>query len=403
LKITYLYQYFGTPSGSWSTRVYELTKRWVEAGHDVTVITAPYDKSDIKANGLISRQTIEGVKLVVIDSGDSNRIAKWKRVFKALQFSILASIISSRTKSDIIIASSGPITIGIPGLIGKWLNRKPLVFEVRDLWPDGGIEMGLIKGKAVIKMSRWFESVCYRNSQLIIACSIGMEQSINDRFPKSKSIVIPNASDLNLFQSHTDYDFVYPSWFNNATKLFLYTGSLGLMDSCMEIIEGFSWLKDKENIHIVFLGDGSERGIMEKRVKELSLEKNIHFKGLVAKNEVVGWYKKALASFVVFKNFPVLSTSSPNKMFDSFAAGVPIIQNTKGWISDLVTERECGINVAPNNTKEMADAILQMVANKELQNKFSNNALKLAQTEFNRDLLAFKYLKNLTDIARKQL
>ena len=67
MKITYLYQYFGTPKGSWSTRVYELTRRWAKTGVDVTVITAPYDKSDVEPQGFVSEQIIEGVKIIVIN------------------------------------------------------------------------------------------------------------------------------------------------------------------------------------------------------------------------------------------------------------------------------------------------------------------------------------------------
>jgi glycosyltransferase involved in cell wall biosynthesis len=395
LKITYLYQYFGTPKGSWSTRVYELAKRWVEAGHSVTVITSPYDKSDIKANGLVSHQEIDGIKLIVINAGDSNRMSIFLRAIKAIQFSLISAYYAIKTPTNLIIASSGPITIGIPGLIGKFIKRVPLVFEVRDLWPDGGIEMGLIKSKLLIKISRWFEKICYKQSSLIIPCSIGMESSILNRFPLKNTLVIPNACDLQLFQEKSMNLVNYPNWLNVNTKLFLYTGSLGFMDSCIEIIDGFSLLKDNQNIHIVFLGDGSERNELEQRVKYLKLTENIHFIGLVQKHEVVAWYHKSIASFVVFKNYSVLSTSSPNKMFDSFAAGIPIIQNTEGWIKNLVTKENCGINVIPNDAKSMMLAIEKIAHNTDIQQIQAANALRLAQTEFNRDILAAKYLNAL--------
>jgi len=400
LKITYLYQYFGTPKGSWSTRVYELTRRWVEAGHTVTVITSPYDKSDISANGLVSLQEIDGIKLIVINSGDSNRMSILLRAIKAIQFSLISSYYTIKTPSDLIIASSGPITIGIPGLLGKFFKRVPLVFEVRDLWPDGGIEMGLIKGNLLIKISRWFEKICYQNSSLIIPCSVGMESSIIDRFPNKNSQVIPNACDLKLFQENVTRLINPPHWLNENTKLFLYTGSLGFMDSCIEIINGFHLLKNKQNIHIVFLGDGSERKELEQKVDNLNLNENIHFLGLVQKHEVVSWYQKSIASFVVFKNFPVLSTSSPNKMFDSFAAGIPIIQNTQGWIKSLVSKENCGINVNPNDAIDMMLAIEKIAFNADLQKIQSSNALRLAQTEFNRDILAEKYLNALVTLKK---
>jgi len=142
LKILVFYQYFGTPSGSWSTRMYEFTRRWVKSGHDVTVVTAPYEKSDIKSKGFISNTNIEGVNLIVINSGDSNRDSFMKRGFNALLFSLTACKMALTEPCDVVIASSGPITIGIPALVAKWFRGKKMVFEIRDLWPMGAIELG---------------------------------------------------------------------------------------------------------------------------------------------------------------------------------------------------------------------------------------------------------------------
>src|SRR5690606_20869748 len=144
MKIIYFYQYFGTPKGSWSTRVYELTRRWVAAGHEVTVITAPYDKSDINPDGFISKTKLEGINLIVINSGDSNRFSITKRVLRAVLFSLFSIFYALRLKADVVVASSGPITIGLPLIFAKIFTRKKTVFEVRDLWPSGGIELGLI-------------------------------------------------------------------------------------------------------------------------------------------------------------------------------------------------------------------------------------------------------------------
>jgi glycosyltransferase involved in cell wall biosynthesis len=248
--------------------------------------------------------------------------------------------------------------------------------------------------------SRWFEAKCYANAALIVPCSSGMEYSIKQRFPEKATLTIPNACDVILFQEETSMEF--PTWYTKDSKLLLYTGSLGLMDSCMEIVEGFSKLEQRKDIHIVFIGEGSEREELQKRTKDLGLTSHIHYTGLIPKNEVVAWYKKAIASFVVFKDYEVLSTSSPNKMFDSFAAGVPIIQNTTGWIMDLVNEEGCGINVAPNNKEEMAAAILRMITEVEFQKSSGENALRLAKSKFSRDQLAKEYLTAIAGLSSEK-
>ena len=113
--------------------MYGMCKVWIDHGAEVTVITSPYDKSDIQSKKFISRMNIEGVNLIVINAGDSNKFRLVKRAFRALLFALVSSYYSIAIKADVLIASSGPITIGIRGIMGKIFSRKKLVFEVRDL------------------------------------------------------------------------------------------------------------------------------------------------------------------------------------------------------------------------------------------------------------------------------
>ena len=395
MKVTYLYQYFGTPSGSWSTRVYELTRRWVKKGVEVTVITAPYDKSDIKPKGFIHSTHIKGVKVIVINSGDSNQYPFLKRVYKALIFSLVSTYFTLKIKSDINIASSGPITIAIPALFAKFFKKTPFVFEVRDLWPDGAIELGLISNKLLKIIGLSFEKACYSKSAFVVPCSDGMDKEIKRKLPKTDTLVIPNASDIKLFNKNNLENFKFPNWYNPRDKVFIYAGSLGLMDSCIEIIHGFHQLKQKKNVKIVFIGEGSERNELENLVDKYGYKNQIYFTGLIPKNEVVEWYKISSASFVLFKDYKVLGTSSPNKMFDSFAAGVPVIQNTGGWIFDLVKEHKCGINVIPNSAVSMSNAISKIIDDDEFVKLASFNSYNLAKNKFNRSDLAKKYLNKI--------
>lgn len=397
MKITYLYQYFGTPKGSWSTRVYEMCKIWIEQGVEVTVITSPYDKSDIVANKLISKMSVDGINLIVINAGDSNRFGILKRAYRAVLFAIISSYYAIKLKSDILIASSGPITIGIPGLMGKYFSKKKLVFEVRDLWPGGAVEMGLIKNSFLKKLFFKFEKLCYTQSELVVPCSLGMEKDILTRFPNTNTLVIPNACDNKLFQREIK-KIEFPQWVNSDSKILLYTGSLGFMDACDEIIEGFNLLENKDNIHLVFIGDGTERVELENLVNNYELNEHIHFLGLIPKMDVIEWYRKAIVSFVVFKNYYSLSTSSPNKMFDSFAAGVPIIQNTTGWISELVSKYELGFNIASYNPNAMMKAIKCSIEDEFFMRKYKENVKFMAIKYFDRTELAMKYLDKIKNV-----
>lgn len=392
MHILIFYQYFGTPRGKWSTRMYELTRRWVSKGHKVTVVTSPYEKSDIRTTKFIERQKVEGINLIVINSADSNRDGAIKRMFKAVLFSLMSCYFAFTEKFDIALASSGPITVGLPAIVAKKIRRKPMVFEVRDLWPDGAIELGKLKNGVVQKIAIWFEKCCYSNASLIVACSEGMMDGVLQKYPKAKTIVIPNASDVELF-SNCVIDAL-PADRYAGKKLFLYAGSLGLMDDVEQIIHGMALISDP-SIVLLIIGDGAERTYLETLVSDYELS-NVNFLGIMPKIEVVKWFNRAEATFVTFKDLPVLHTSSPNKMFDSFAAGVPIIQSTKGWIKELVARTGCGISVDPERPETFAEAIMEIATNKNYRDDLAHKAKLLAISDFSRDKLAKQYLDQIT-------
>ncbi|MFM7823960.1 MAG: glycosyltransferase family 4 protein [Bacteroidota bacterium] len=397
LKIAYIHQYFGTTKGSWSTRPFEFGKRWVQLGHQVTIITAPYYKSDVVASKYIDRQFIEGMDVIVINSPDSNLYSKFRRIWSALRFAFSCSWLVIRGKYDVVIASSGPITVGIPGIAAKIFSKSKLVFEVRDLWPEGGVQMGLFKGKWRNKIAYWFESICYRQADTIVALSQGMCDYIMKRFPDSSIVVIPNSSDTQLFGSSKALSSDLPVHLIGK-RYFIYFGSLRLMDGCNEILYGFAKIKNRHDLAMVFIGEGACRTELQDLANSLGLSEQVHFTGLLPKYDLTPWLNNAIASFVVFKPFPVLGTSSPNKLFDSFAAGLPIIQNTSGWMSALIEETFCGMNVISEDADSMANAILNLADDHAFRKQASEASLLLGQTQFNRDRLFEKYMKTVNSL-----
>ena len=152
MKILIFYQYFSTPKGSWGTRIYEFAKDWVKEGHEVTVVSSIYTKSDLKAKRLLETQFFDGIQVRVINVRIDNKQSIPKRIYSFIAYAVIASWYAVTLPANIVIASSGPITVGLPGLIAKWIRGRKMVFEARDLWPEGAIELGVIKN-TVIKNS----------------------------------------------------------------------------------------------------------------------------------------------------------------------------------------------------------------------------------------------------------
>jgi glycosyltransferase involved in cell wall biosynthesis len=330
----------------------------------------------------------------VINSPDSNKDSFLKRALFAARFSLVALYYSLTIPTDCVISSSGPITTAIPGIFAKIFRNKKFVFEVRDLWPRGGIELGKLKNPLLQKIALRFEKYIYKKSDLVVACSPGMEEGVHKARSTARTLVISNSSDLQLFGNGDGETNEKNSKF---PPIFIYAGSLGLMDECSQILHGLHALK-RRDFNFVFIGDGTEKEELIELVKEYNLQDQVKFLGLIPKTEVVKWFARATASFVTFKDIPVLHTNSPNKLFDSFAAGVPVIQSTKGWIADLVNDYQCGFNVDPNLPSSFAYAIQQFLENPELANEMGRNARKLAELKFDRSVLSDKFLESIESL-----
>ncbi|GAA4146778.1 glycosyltransferase family 4 protein [Sphingobacterium kyonggiense] len=395
MKILYFYQYFSTPKGSWGTRVYEFAKDWVEKGHEVTVITSVYSKSDLIATKLVEDQYFEGIHVKVINVIIDNKQSFLKRIFSFIKFSIISSYFAIKLPADIVIASSGPITIGLPGLIARFFRGRKLVFETRDLWPEGAIELGIIKNNLVKKLAFWFEKVCYKASSYIVTLSPGMTENIKKRYRIDHIDDVTNAANIEMFSK---YEPLSNSELLPKTYA-IYTGNIGMVNNSYWLFEAAKELKrlNRSDIKIVLIGEGQQREELEELAKKENITNFIRI-GLMPKDKLISFIQNAFVSLVPLKGTPVLDTSSPNKFFESLAAGVPIIQNTNGWMKDFLTEHFVGYTLDPNNPLDLANKLMQMHDNVELTELMGQKALEVAKKYFDKKILSDKMLRILEKI-----
>ena len=175
MKILYLHQYFNTNNMPGSTRSFELSKRLVKNGHEVFVITSKRDNYQSKKNKWTSE---DGINVYWIPVYYSNNMTYLRRMFSFLIFSLKSTLKSLTINADLVYATSTPLTIGIPGIIYSKLKSKPMIFEVRDLWPDIPIAIGALKFPLLRYLAIKFENFIYRQSSSIIALSDGMKDGI---------------------------------------------------------------------------------------------------------------------------------------------------------------------------------------------------------------------------------
>lgn len=395
MRLLVFYQYFTTPRGSWGTRIYEFAKLWVKAGHDVEVVTSIYAKSDLKASGLIESQFHEGIKVTVINVKIDNKQPKLRRIWSFLVYASVSSFYALIRKPDITIASSGPITVGLPGLISKWLRGIKLVFEVRDLWPEGAIELGILRNKVLIRCSKWFEKTLYKYASLVVGLSPGMRDYVKDNFKHPNVISVTNSANLNLFGTpqKTNGDDILQQ------KYAIYTGNIGEVNNSYWLLNTCRELKKlgREDIKLLLVGDGQQR---EEICNSASMEdlQSFEYRGLMPKEDLVAYIQHSMVSLVPLKGTPVLDTSSPNKFFESLAAGVPVIQNTNGWMKKYLEGNHVGFTISPDDPLALAHKLIELADNPELILEMKLRSRECAERDFDQEELSKKYLHALSQL-----
>lgn len=387
MRILYFYQYFSTSEGAWGTRVYEFAKNWVKAGHQVTVVTSVYAKSDLKARHLIEEKQVEGIRVLVINIHIDNRQTILRRISSFVQYAFVSSWYALTEPADIVVASSGPITVGIPGLVARWIRRRKLVFEARDLWPEGAVRMGMIRNRLLIRLSWYFESVCYRNAALIVGLSPGIAADIKRRFPACRVESVTNAANISLFAAPSERAPSVPGPYA------IYFGNLGEVNHSAFLLDAAAVLirRNRLDIKLVLIGEGQLKQALLERIDREKLT-NVMVLDLMPKTKLVSFIQHALVSLIPLKPLEIFDTSSPNKLFESLAAGVPVIQTTQGWIKSFVAEQRIGYTIDGNHPEELAEKLIYLLDHPEEAVSMGIRSREVAMQYFDKDVLAQRML-----------
>jgi glycosyltransferase involved in cell wall biosynthesis len=383
MRILYLHQFFVTRAGVGGTRSYEFARRFVAGGHEVRIVTA----ADAVPAGTGSVEGIEvvGARGAYSDYVRATALPYPRRMLAFAGFALSATAAALRgPRPDVVYATSPPLTMALPALAAAWVRRVPLVWEVRDLWPEAPIQMGALRNPLLRRAARALERFVYRRAARLIALSPGIRDGmLAAGAPAGRVELVPNASDLDLFRPGPPPERFRISYF----------GTMGEANDLGAAVEAARLLPDVE---FLLVGDGKRRAELERGAPP-----NVVFTGPAGgKEEVAELAAGSSACLTLFKDVPVLATNSPNKLFDTFAAGRPAIVNMDGWMRELVERNEAGLYVRAGDARDLADKVAWLREHPAEAERMGRNARALAEREFGRDELAERALAVLQEAAR---
>lgn len=398
MRIAYLHQYFNTPDMSGGTRSYEMARRMVAAGHSVVMITSWRNSENRSPDWFVTNEA--GIEVHWFPVPYSNSMSYGQRVGAFTRFAVKAVRKVLELDVDVIFATSTPLTIAVPAIFAAKRKRIPMVFEVRDLWPELPIAMGALRNPITIWLAKCLENWAYRNSEAIIALSKGMKDGVvRTGYPAERVAVIPNSSDNKEF-SHDRAGAIQfrneREWLKNR-PLLVYAGTFGRINGVGYMVELAKELhKINPEIRILLVGDGQEKQKICEQAKLAGVwEVNFFIENTLPKKQIPALLSAADMAASLFIDLPEMQPNSANKFFDALASGTPILINYGGWQHELIKAYQCGLAMWRNPIEEVAEEISKKIQDAHWLAKAGGSARMLAEKEFDRDKLALRFYKVL--------
>lgn len=374
MKINYIHQHFRFPEESGGGRPWEFARRLSARGHAVTVFCGAEEPYDVKR---------EGVRVIAIRVPYANTMGKVARFRSFASFMLKATMAACRVKADVIYASSTPLTVAVPGRIAACVRRVPYVFEVRDVWPEVPVRLGIIRNPLVIGVARGLERWAYRGAREIVALSPGMAADIRKVDADSPITVIPNASDIPLFDLPIEERRSFRSQNGWGSPVVSYVGSLGASYD-PEWLARLALELDKRDVRLLAIGRGSGREQARSIVERGGLSPDEVFPGSRPKLDIAAVVASSDICVSSLLDNESLEVNSLNKVFDAYAAGRPVVLNHGGWLTDITVDAGAGQRVS-RDPVAAASQIRELCDNRQLLHRSSLASRKLAD-RFDRDV-----------------
>lgn len=381
MKISLLTQYYKPEIGAPQNRLYEMCIGLKKKGTNISVITGmpnyPTGKIFEKYKGLLgSKEILDGIEVQRYWLYASNAKKIIPRIWNMVSFS-LTSLLSyfhlKKRKNDFIIVESPPLLLGITGYILAKLTCAKLIINVSDLWPLSAKELGVINENGLIyKGLEKIEAFLYKKS---IVC-IGQSQEIVNYMAEH------GAAQTYLFRNGVNPDRfanITSSTDNSSPLKIVYAGLLGYAQGILDICRKVDFNQIGAEFHIY--GAGGEQMAIEELIQRQSY-KGIYYHGKVKSDDIPAILANSDCTLIpLVKN---IYGAVPSKIYESMAAGRPIIFSGLGEGRQIIEENCLGWVSMPRDYKQLSDIIKYISFHRHELEQKGINCRQCARNKFNR-------------------
>ncbi len=396
--ILFLTHYFPPEVNAPASRTYEHARRWVKRGAKVTVITNHPNHPHGRLfpgyeNRFFSREKINNIDVIRVKTFLTPNEGFGRRILNYLLYAVMAFRASMLVRHfDVMIVTTPQFFCGISGVFMKKMKCKTFILEVRDLWPDSLVALGVLRNKIALRLLRSLERGMYFAADKIVATSDPLRcHIVKTGYPSNRVFTIMNSVDLEIFdagKSQEDNEHRFQDKFIAS-----YIGTFGMSHGLDVILDTAKSIDEKAGIHFLLIGDGAERERIIQKANELKL-RNVTILPLQLKRDIARFISISDLGIVAMKNIPLFQTAIPSKIFEYAAMKKPVILAT-GKIegAKLIEEHDCGLVIDPEDSTKLKEAILKLYSDSSLRKRLGENGFRAVKQHFNRDIMADRMLE----------
>jgi glycosyltransferase involved in cell wall biosynthesis len=395
VRVLYVSQYFVRGDQPGGVRHWHHTRALAARGHEVHVITSFVQHKE--------RHVPEAYRGRRIVRSDEDGLTVWRtystpgygrdlrsRLASYLSFAFWALVTGMRAPRPAVVVASSP---SLPAAAGAALvalvKRAPLVLEVRDLWPDSAVAMGLIRrGGGLDRVAKAFEWFCYRRAAHVVALTEGIRDGVVAKgVPAERVSVITNGVDQTERAAAPA-----PAPVPDHAFVAMYVGAHGTYSSLGTVLDAADLLRDDDSVRFVLVGGGDRKAVLQADADRRGLA-NVAFVDPVPKRDVPAWLARADACLLPYQDHALFAGALPNKAFDYMGAGKPIIAAVPpGELSRLVERSGCGLAIPPEDPGAMAAAVRSLAADRALAARLGAAGAGFVCTHYDRRVLAEQFV-----------
>lgn len=404
MHVMLIHQAFISPKEAGGTRHLELGQRFVREGNNFTIVASNLSYHSGKqveppADGI---EQYDGVRVRrAWTFAALHRSYVW-RVVSFLSFMVSSVWTALWVRNvDLVMGTSPPIFQLLSAWLVSVIKRVPFVLEVRDLWPEFAIDIGLLKNPALIWFARKLEMFLYnRSTHIVVNSPAYREYLIHKGVPEAKVSFVPNGVDTSLFTETIDGSHLRREFNLDGKFVVTYAGAIGMANDLDVVLDAADRLRDSHDVQFLIVGDGKERTRLEKRTQDMGLS-NVTFTGPRPKAEMPQFLAMSDACLATLQDIPMFKTTYPNKVFDYMAAARPTILGIDGVIRDVVEKADGGIVVPPGNADALAHAVAELAHDRNRAIEMGRSARAYVQQHFDRDQQAIEFRDTIQQVAMK--